>query len=91
MRRYNDTLNPPSLLLLQAVLLAGSRVCRSPALLDSTGSSELASLTFYKRVKALYDANYESDRISIVQSLVLMGWWWKVQKTLPETLSTGLV
>lgn len=77
MRRYNDTLNPPSLLLLQAVLLAGSRVCRSPALLDSTGSSELASLTFYKRVKALYDANYESDRISIVQSLVLMGWWWE--------------
>lgn len=77
MRRYNDPSNPPSLLLLQAILLAGSRVCRNPALLDSTGSSELASLTFYKRVKALYDANYETDRIAIVQSLVLMGWWWE--------------
>lgn len=77
MRRYNDPSNPPSLLLLQAILLAGSRVCRNGALLDSTGSSELASLTFYKRVKALYDANYETDRIAIVQSLVLMGWWWE--------------
>lgn len=77
MRRYNDPSNPPSLLLLQAILLAGSRVCRNEALLDSAGSSELASLTFYKRVKALYDANYETDRIAIVQSLVLMGWWWE--------------
>lgn len=77
MRRYNNPLHPPSLLLLQAVLLAGSRVCRNPALMDSTGSSELASLTFFKRVKALYDSNYETDRIAIVQSLILMGWWWE--------------
>ncbi|KAG5358183.1 Cutinase transcription factor 1 alpha [Yarrowia sp. B02] len=77
MRRYNDPVNTPSLLLLQAVLLAGSRVCRNPALLDANGSSDQASLTFYKRAKALYDSNYENDRISIVQSLALMGWWWE--------------
>ncbi|KAK9348487.1 fungal-specific transcription factor domain-containing protein [Lipomyces starkeyi] len=77
MRRYNDPKNPPSLLLLQSILLAGTRVCRNPALMDQNGSADLASLTLYKRAKALYDANYEDDRISIVQSLVLLGWWWE--------------
>ncbi|KAK9369216.1 fungal-specific transcription factor domain-containing protein [Lipomyces kononenkoae] len=77
MRRYNDPQNPPSLLLLQSILLAGTRVCRNPALMDQNGSADMASLTLYKRAKALYDANYEDDRISIVQSLVLLGWWWE--------------
>ncbi|KAK9460146.1 fungal-specific transcription factor domain-containing protein [Lipomyces oligophaga] len=77
MRRYKDPENPPSLLLLQSILLAGTRVCRNPLLLDQSGSSDLASLTLYKRAKALYDANYEDDRIVIVQSLVLLGWWWE--------------
>ncbi|CAI4219873.1 unnamed protein product [Parascedosporium putredinis] len=36
-----------------------------------------AALTFYKRAKALYDANYEDDRVTIVQSLLLMGWYWE--------------
>ncbi|KAK9480196.1 fungal-specific transcription factor domain-containing protein [Lipomyces japonicus] len=77
MSRYNDSKNPPSLLLLQSILLAGTRVCKNPALLDQNGSADLASLTLYKRAKALYDANYEDDRISIVQSLTLLGWWWE--------------
>lgn len=29
-------------------------------------------MTFYKRAKALYDANYEDDRVTIVQALILM-------------------
>lgn len=77
MRSYNNPSNPPSLLLLQAILLAGSRVCRSHALLDSEASADLASLTFYKRAKALFDANYETDRITIVQSVMLLSWWWE--------------
>ncbi|EXJ80832.1 hypothetical protein A1O3_07116 [Capronia epimyces CBS 606.96] len=77
MKRYKDTKNPPSLLLLQAVLLAGSRVCQNPQLMDATGSTTPAAMTFYKRAKALYDANYEDDRITIVQALVLMGWYWE--------------
>jgi len=77
MRQYKDTKNPPSLLLLQAVLLAGSRVCTNPQLMDSNGSVTPAALTFYKRAKALYDANYEDDRVTIVQSLLLMGWYWE--------------
>ncbi|KAH8146620.1 uncharacterized protein LAJ45_09303 [Morchella importuna] len=77
MRRYRDPKNPPSLLLLQSVLLAGSRVCQNPQLMDTTGSTTPAAMTFYKRAKALYDANYEDDRVTIVQSLVLMGWYWE--------------
>lgn len=77
MRRYRDPKNPPSLLLLQSVLLAGSRVCQNPQLMDITGSTTPAAMTFYKRAKALYDANYEDDRVTIVQSLVLMGWYWE--------------
>lgn len=77
MRKYNDLVNPPSLLLLQSMLLAGSRVCKNPALLDSSGSPDLASLTFYKRAKALFDANYEKDSVVIVQSVLLLGWWWE--------------
>ena len=77
MRQYRDPKNPPSLLLLQAVLLAGSRVCNNPQLMDASGSTTPAALTFYKRAKALYDANYEDDRVTIVQSLLLMGWYWE--------------
>jgi len=77
MRQYKDPKNPPSLLLLQAMLLAGSRVCTNPQLMDANGSSTPAALTFYKRAKALYEANYEDDRVTIVQSLLLMGWYWE--------------
>ena len=77
MRRYRDTKNPPSVLLLQAIFLAGSRVCTNPRLMDANGSTTPAAMTFYKRAKALFDANYEDDRITIVQSLILMGWYWE--------------
>lgn len=77
MRQYRDPDNPPSILLLQAMLLAGSRVCNSQALMDANHSTTPAALTFYKRAKALYDANYEDDRVTIVQALVLMGWYWE--------------
>ena len=77
MQRYRDNINPPSVLLLQAILLAGSRVCTNPQLMDANGSASPAAMTFYKRAKALYDANYEDDRVTIVQALVLMGWYWE--------------
>jgi hypothetical protein len=77
MRQYRDNKNPPSLLLLQAILLAGSRVCMNPQLMDANGSTTPAAMTFYKRAKALYDANYEDDRVTIVQSVILMGWYWE--------------
>ena len=77
MRQYRDLKNPPSLLLLQAILLAGSRVCTNPQLRDANGSTTPAALKFYKRAKALYDAEYEDNPVTIVQALVLMGWYWE--------------
>ena len=77
MRRYQDPKHPPSVLLLQAILLAGSRVCKNPQLMDSNGSTTPAAMTFYKRAKALFDANYEDDRVTIVQAAILMGWYWE--------------
>lgn len=89
MQRYRDNKSPPSLLLLQAMLLAGSRVCTNPQLMDANGSTTPAAMTFYKRAKALYDANYEDDRVTIVQALVLMGWYWEGPEG--SILSTGLI
>ncbi|UZP34596.1 hypothetical protein NXS19_002412 [Fusarium pseudograminearum] len=60
-----------------SVLLAGTRACNNHQLMDANGSTTPAALTFYKRAKALYDANYEDDRVTIVQSLLLMGWYWE--------------
>ncbi|KAL2829507.1 fungal-specific transcription factor domain-containing protein [Aspergillus cavernicola] len=64
-----------SLLLFQTILLTASKISKSPRLLHAAGSKMSASGTFYKRAKALYDAGYESDRIAILQSLILMGWY----------------
>ena len=69
MNQYRDPENPPSLLLLQAVFLAGSSVYK--------GDAATPSMTFYKRAKALYDTGYEDDRIITVQALVLIGWFWE--------------
>lgn len=73
MRKFDDPNDSPSLMLLQAVLLCGCRVSSNPLLLDSKGSTKLACLTFFRRAKALYEANYESDPISIIQTLILIG------------------
>ncbi|KAL3442256.1 fungal-specific transcription factor domain-containing protein [Aspergillus insuetus] len=65
----------PSLLLLQSMLLAASKVSRSSRLVQATGSNAAVSALFYKRAKSLYDAGYETDRIVILQSVILMGWY----------------
>ncbi|KAM0277496.1 hypothetical protein ACHAQH_005774 [Verticillium albo-atrum] len=75
-RQYRDPQNPPSMLLLQSLFLASTHTCDNPTLRDADGSAKAMSLTFYKRAKALYDANHETDRVAIVQSMILMGWYW---------------
>ena len=79
MKQYRDKNNPPSLLLLQAMLLAASRVCSNLQLLDQNGSAPAAAAAkaFYKRAKALYDANYELDGVTVVQAAILMSWFWE--------------
>lgn len=77
MAKYKDPNDSPSLMLLQAVLLCGSRVSKNPLLFDNKGLSNLASLTFFRRAKALYETNYESDPVSIVQTVLLIGSFWE--------------
>lgn len=77
MKKFNDPNDQPSLMLLQAVLLCGSRISKNPLLLDSKGLVDLASLTFYRRAKALYETNYESDPVSLIQTLILIGSYWE--------------
>lgn len=78
MKQYHDVSDPPPLLLLQVIFLAASRVSKNPALVDrETGSTNNASMTFWKRAKALYDADYEDDKVVIIQSLLLLSWWWE--------------
>jgi hypothetical protein len=66
-----------SYLLLQAVYFVGTIHC-DPSLITEAGFSSryAAMLTFFKRAKALYDADHESDSTVLVQALLLMSWWW---------------
>ena len=32
---------------------------------------------YFKRARMLYEANYETDPVTLVQSLILMGWYWE--------------
>lgn len=75
--RYHDPSNPPSYLLLQAVLFMAAGHCPVSLLYEAGFKSRYdARLTLFKRAKALYDADYESDQVTIVQSLFLMSFWW---------------
>lgn len=77
MSKFNDPNDNPPLMLLQAVLLCGCRVSSNPLLLDSNNSNNLACLTLFRRAKALYETNYESDPIVLVQTLILIGSYWE--------------
>ncbi|KAK7203031.1 fungal-specific transcription factor domain-containing protein [Myxozyma melibiosi] len=72
MRDYENPSNPPSILLLQAILAAGTLVCQIPDLLDSNGTMDHSRRVLYKRAKSLYDAGCETDKITIVQAMLLM-------------------
>lgn len=75
--RYQDPSDPPSYLLLQAVLFMAAGHCTTSLLHDAgLGTRYEARLTLFKRAKALYDADWESDQVSIVQALFLMSFWW---------------
>ncbi|KAL2810910.1 fungal-specific transcription factor domain-containing protein [Aspergillus granulosus] len=73
--KYTDgSLSP---LLLSAVYMVAT--FHAPeALLHEAGfmSRYHASMTFYRRAKALYDVDYETDGICTLQATILMSNWW---------------
>lgn len=61
-----DSSNPPSLLLLQAILVAGAHV-------EYEGPERaLLTATFFRRAKMLFDARFERQRDVVVQAALLL-------------------
>ena len=68
---------PPSWLLLQAILFAAAGHCEETLLKEAGFESRSeARLAFFQRAKALFDADHEKDKITIIQSVFLMSFWW---------------
>ncbi|KAM0815455.1 putative Acetamidase regulatory protein [Seiridium cardinale] len=66
--RSRDPQDPPSLLVLQAVLLVGSHVSR-----ERPDRDELKS-AFFRKAKMLFDARFEWNRDVVVQAALLLTW-----------------
>ncbi|PZR19412.1 MAG: hypothetical protein DI539_14155 [Flavobacterium psychrophilum] len=70
--QYNDPGNPPPLLLLQAVLLAGAHVSQHPNIVCHRAR---VKQVIFRRAKALFDLHYENDRMYVVQAALLFMWY----------------
>ncbi|RHZ61500.1 hypothetical protein CDV55_106436 [Aspergillus turcosus] len=82
MRRYRNPQNPPSILLLQAILMVASRFYHNP---NSSENGAISPRHFYKKVKALYDAEYDRDPTTVLQAVVLLGIYWDGPDDLTES------
>lgn len=77
---------PVSLLLFQAVMFAGTAYVPIEFLHAAGFSSrKIARKTFFLRARILYDLDYESDRIALVQSLLLMTHWYEMPDDQKDT------
>lgn len=72
MRQYRarDPSNPPSLLLLQAMLVAGAHVLYR----DDPHTRNAQKAVFFRRAKMLLDARVERNRDTVVQAALLLTW-----------------
>jgi hypothetical protein len=69
----SNTLSP---LLFQAMLFVGSSYCSSNVLSELGFKDQHAAKShFYHRSKLLYDAEWEDNKITVIQSLFLMSFW----------------
>ncbi|OAL32686.1 hypothetical protein AYO20_07844 [Fonsecaea nubica] len=66
-----------NLLLLWSVLLAAANFA-TPEDLQTAGypSRKAMKRALYARAKALYDSDYEDDKVCVVQSVTLLGFWY---------------
>ncbi|ODH50758.1 hypothetical protein GX48_03074 [Paracoccidioides brasiliensis] len=63
-----DHQSETSMLLLQAIFVAGSKVSTAPQA-QSVGEE------FYRRAKALYYSDFEKDPLVVIQAICLLQWW----------------
>lgn len=66
-----------SRLLLNSIFMVAT-IYSDDSLIAKAGfpSRFIATLTFYHRAKDIYDAGYETDVITVIQSTFLMSHWW---------------
>ncbi|EER43125.1 acetamidase regulatory protein [Histoplasma capsulatum var. duboisii H88] len=67
--KSRDPSDPPSLLLLQAILLVGAHVSRPRPQRDSLKTA------FFRRAKILFDSRVERNRDILVQAALLLTWY----------------
>jgi hypothetical protein len=66
-----------SLLLLQTLMFLATTVCDESLITRAGFPDRLhARQTFFKRAKALYDADYEQDQVILTSVLFLLSFWW---------------
>ncbi|KAJ5286876.1 hypothetical protein N7478_002562 [Penicillium angulare] len=82
----NDGIHRISLLLFQAVMFAGMAFVDMKHL-QAAGyqTRKIARKIFFQRARLLYDFDYEVDRISLVQSLLLMTYWYETPDDQKDT------
>ncbi|KAF4634526.1 hypothetical protein G7Y89_g3578 [Cudoniella acicularis] len=75
-----------SLLLFQAIMFAGTAFVDMD-MLRSAGYSnrKAARKAFFQKARVLYDFDYEVDRVSLVQSLLLMTYWYETPDDQKDT------
>ncbi|PCH08372.1 Transcription factor [Penicillium occitanis (nom. inval.)] len=82
----NDGTHHVSLLLFQAVMFAGTAFVDMEALRNAGyNNRKSARKVFFQRARLLYDFDYEVDRISLVQSLLLMTYWYETPDDQKDT------
>lgn len=82
----NDGVHRLSLLLFQAVMFAGTAFVDLRHLQAAGYSTrKSARKLFFQRARLLYDFDYEVDRISLVQSLLLMTHWYETPDDQKDT------
>lgn len=75
-----------SLLLFQAVMFTGvAFVDMSYLTAAGYATRKAARKAFYLKARALYDFDYESDRVAIVQALLLMTYWYETPDDQKDT------
>src|SRR5277367_4254339 len=75
---YRNANSPPSLLLLQAMFMCSAAHCPLEFLIEAGFKTRHeAKRTFYRRARNLFDADFEPNRIVMIQAAFLLQFWWE--------------